>query len=51
MTASSTYVNVQIAYTNGVPLSTNLFVAAFYKRQVRIDTENGFVVGVTSINR
>ena len=48
---SSTYVNVQIAYNNGVPLGSNLFVAAFYKRQVQIDTENGFVVGVTSINR
>jgi hypothetical protein len=48
---SSSYVNVQIQYNEALPAGTNLYICAWYSRQVEIAFESGVVTSVVSVNR
>jgi hypothetical protein len=48
---SSSYVNVQIQYNQDLPPGTNLYICAWYSRQVEIAFESGVVTSVVSVNR
>jgi len=48
---SSSYVNVQIQYNSNLPAGTNLYICAWYSRQVEIAFESGVVTSVVSVNR
>jgi hypothetical protein len=48
---SSSYVNVQIQYNDALPAGTNLYICAWYSRQVEIAFESGVVTSVVSVNR
>ena len=48
---SSSYVNVQIQYNDALPPGTNLYICAWYSRQVEIAFESGVVTSVVSVNR
>lgn len=48
---SSSYVNVQIQYNEQLPAGTNLYICAWYSRQVEIAFESGVVTSVVSVNR
>jgi len=48
---SSSYVNVQIQFGSQLPAGTNLYICAWYSRQVEIAFESGVVTSVVSVNR
>jgi hypothetical protein len=48
---SSSYVNVQIQYNEALPPGTNLYICAWFSRQVEIAFESGVVTSVVSVNR
>jgi len=48
---TSSYVNVQIQYNEDLPAGTNLYICAWYSRQVEIAFESGVVTSVVSVNR
>lgn len=48
---TSSYVNVQIQYNEKLPAGTNLYICAWYSRQVEIAFESGVVTSVVSVNR
>lgn len=48
---TSSYVNVQIQYSSNLPAGTNLYICAWYSRQVEIAFESGVVTSVVSVNR
>jgi hypothetical protein len=48
---TSSYVSVQIAFPQAVPVGSELFIIAHYSRQCEISYENGFVTQVVSVNR
>jgi hypothetical protein len=48
---TSSYVNVQIQYNENLPAGTNLYICAWYSRQVEIAFESGVVTSVVSVNR
>ena len=48
---TSSYVNVQIQYGSDLPAGTNLYICAWYSRQVEIAFESGVVTSVVSVNR
>ena len=48
---SSSYVNVQIQFGSNLPAGTNLYICAWYSRQVEIAFESGVVTSVVSVNR
>jgi hypothetical protein len=48
---SSSYVNVLISFNENLPAGSNLYICAWYSRQVEIAFESGVVTSVVSVNR
>jgi len=48
---SSSYVNVLAQFNQDLPAGTNLYICAWYSRQVEVSFESGVVTSVVSVNR